>query len=589
MYMAARQRAAPESEGVAESYNPRPSTTGPALAFLYQRVPSSTATYASTSWSSILRTQLVGHPEVVAWEGEITGVQLYEAVARLARKFSNQPENDAATVSATPVAPCEPLLQSQTVRSGVVPELELNTVSSDAAAQAAPSAAPAAPAADCSILPLPKPAPAAPATEAENAGDSADASAAVDGSTVEGTAPAQPQCVAAVRTPLPAGCQLLLVGRTGTECSRCSWSTGCVGCEVPFTEAVLDLRPADYLAVQWPSSASFHAVQPAQDASAPDGNFVSQHQSVTLEDCFDAFTRREVLGQDDLWYCPACRAHRPATKQFELWKLPDILVVHLKRFHFSQSTLHRDKIDALVTFPLQGLNLTRFVPPEALADLLPQASVSADVERTDASLRPPTPSPDRTPAPDAPAPPASAAPDGPLYMDAVYDCIAVGNHMGVLSGGHYTAYALNAKLGAWYLFDDTFVSPVTRLSDIVDTEAYILLYQRRTAQFRSLRSLMRAYGATARTQPEPQSEPQPQLQLPAHDDVRNGPMASSAAPVDVAPGAGPDALANPVLPPYTPPASTPTPMSTPTHPLTKPASPDASDSGAVAEPLADAS
>ena len=48
-----------------------------------------------------------------------------------------------------------------------------------------------------------------------------------------------------------------------------------------------------------------------------------------------------------------------ATKQLNLWKLPKLLVVHLKRFSMS-NRMFRDKIDAVVDFPLEDLDLTQY-------------------------------------------------------------------------------------------------------------------------------------------------------------------------------------------------------------------------------------
>ena len=45
-----------------------------------------------------------------------------------------------------------------------------------------------------------------------------------------------------------------------------------------------------------------------------------------------------------------------AHKKLDLWDLPEILVIHLKRFSYSHR--FRDKIDALVEFPLEGLDLS---------------------------------------------------------------------------------------------------------------------------------------------------------------------------------------------------------------------------------------
>ena len=35
-------------------------------------------------------------------------------------------------------------------------------------------------------------------------------------------------------------------------------------------------------------------------------------------------------------YCPSCKKHQQATKKFDLWKLPKILVIHLKRFSYNR-------------------------------------------------------------------------------------------------------------------------------------------------------------------------------------------------------------------------------------------------------------
>jgi len=41
-----------------------------------------------------------------------------------------------------------------------------------------------------------------------------------------------------------------------------------------------------------------------------------------------------VAGDDDAWYCGNCKKHQRASKKLDIWKLPDTLMVHLKRFRF---------------------------------------------------------------------------------------------------------------------------------------------------------------------------------------------------------------------------------------------------------------
>uniref|UniRef100_H3BAQ6 Ubiquitin carboxyl-terminal hydrolase 4 n=1 Tax=Latimeria chalumnae TaxID=7897 RepID=H3BAQ6_LATCH len=72
---------------------------------------------------------------------------------------------------------------------------------------------------------------------------------------------------------------------------------------------------------------------------------------VALRECIELFTTMETLGEHDPWYCPTCKKHQQATKKFDLWSLPKILVVHLKRFSYNK--YWRDKLDTVVEFPIR--------------------------------------------------------------------------------------------------------------------------------------------------------------------------------------------------------------------------------------------
>ena len=169
---------------------------------------------------------------------------------------------------------------------------------------------------------------------------------------------------------------------------------------------------------------------------------------ITLDDCLEEFGKSETLSENDAWFCPRCREHRRASKTFELWKAPDILVIHLKRFS-AQGRL-RDKLDVHVDFPIEGLDLsTRLAAQE----------------------------------------------DG---KSPIYDLFAVDNHYGGLGGGHYTAFARNFMDETWYEFNgesshvncgrfETLTSTdssVQRRSDpaksVVTPAAYLLFYRRRS-------------------------------------------------------------------------------------------------------------
>lgn len=58
-------------------------------------------------------------------------------------------------------------------------------------------------------------------------------------------------------------------------------------------------------------------------------------------------------------YCPTCKKHQQATKKFDLWSLPRILVVHLKRFSYNRCW--RDKLDTVVDFPIRWAACTEAI------------------------------------------------------------------------------------------------------------------------------------------------------------------------------------------------------------------------------------
>lgn len=58
-------------------------------------------------------------------------------------------------------------------------------------------------------------------------------------------------------------------------------------------------------------------------------------------------------------YCPGCKKPQQATKKLDLWRLPEILVVHLKRFSFSR--FFKNKLETYVDFPIDDLDLSTYV------------------------------------------------------------------------------------------------------------------------------------------------------------------------------------------------------------------------------------
>ncbi|XP_062947314.1 ubiquitin carboxyl-terminal hydrolase 8 isoform X2 [Cynocephalus volans] len=144
----------------------------------------------------------------------------------------------------------------------------------------------------------------------------------------------------------------------------------------------------------------------------------------TLQDCLRLFSKEEKLTDNNRFYCSHCRARRDSLKKIEIWKLPPVLLVHLKRFSYDGRW--KQKLQTSVDFPLENLDLSQYVI-------------------------------------------------GPKNNLKKYNLFSVSNHYGGLDGGHYTAYCKNAARQRWFKFDDHEVSDIS-ISSVKSSAAYILFY-----------------------------------------------------------------------------------------------------------------
>lgn len=149
-------------------------------------------------------------------------------------------------------------------------------------------------------------------------------------------------------------------------------------------------------------------------------------ETVALYKCLEAFLKEEPLGPDDMWYCPNCKEHRQASKKLDLWRLPEVLVIHLKRFSYSRFL--KNKLETFVDFPVHDLDLSTYM-----------------THRND-------------------------------QLSNRYMLYAISNHFGSMGGGHYTAF-VNHGSNQWYDFDDSHVSPIGE-DRIKTSAAYVLFYRR---------------------------------------------------------------------------------------------------------------
>jgi len=76
-----------------------------------------------------------------------------------------------------------------------------------------------------------------------------------------------------------------------------------------------------------------------------------------LERLIEHYTKEEKMEEDSIT-CSKCKK-TTFTKTLTFWRLPRIMVIHLKRFNFGR--FRRDKLDTSVKFPLKDLDLSKFV------------------------------------------------------------------------------------------------------------------------------------------------------------------------------------------------------------------------------------
>ena len=90
-------------------------------------------------------------------------------------------------------------------------------------------------------------------------------------------------------------------------------------------------------------------------------------EPITLAKCLEAFTQEEELGEDEKYYCSACKSHQLAIKKLQIWRLPPILIIHLKRFQCVNNRWI--KSHKIVDFPLTGLDPTSYLAAVPAATL----------------------------------------------------------------------------------------------------------------------------------------------------------------------------------------------------------------------------
>mmetsp|Transcript_33461 Transcript_33461/g.54364 ORF Transcript_33461/g.54364 Transcript_33461/m.54364 type:complete len:134 (+) Transcript_33461:493-894(+) len=129
-------------------------------------------------------------------------------------------------------------------------------------------------------------------------------------------------------------------------------------------------------------------------------------------------------------------------------ELPPTLTFQLKRFCQQPSTKRWYKNKSHISFPLDGLDLSAFSKQQQT-----KMAIEKNGEKTGSSFSYPQ----------------------------LYDLYSVIVHKGTLENGHYICYI--RKKSQWYKCDDSIVMMTTK-HEVLESEAYLLFYARRTIRQR---------------------------------------------------------------------------------------------------------
>ena len=157
----------------------------------------------------------------------------------------------------------------------------------------------------------------------------------------------------------------------GAWCAWCPWHRMCRGCPLPTSAAPLSTT-ASFYAIDWdPTALHLRYLAAAERAWCEDGSVAASRRAatepITLAKCLEAFTQEEELGEDEKYYCVACKCHQLAVKKLQIWRLPPVLIIHLKRFQCVNSRWI--KSHKIVDFPLTSLDPTSYLAAVPAATL----------------------------------------------------------------------------------------------------------------------------------------------------------------------------------------------------------------------------
>ena len=218
-----------------------------------------------------------------------------------------------------------------------------------------------------------------------------------------------------------------IIKKTTRSCIFCPWYRLCSGCILnPGCQSYLSLSSDILIVVEWKRSIiqkdmkdnNFSFILNHSSSNLLFENTENEEEKKSIYDCFDLFTHEEILKNI---LCEKCNKKTNFKKKLQIDKLPKYLVLILKRFKYT--SMFTSKIDNLIHFPIESLNLSKYVTQN----------------------------------------------DGQIK----YDLFGVVNHVGGLTGGHYHCNIKQENI--WTKYDDSYTCEYDK--KIETSNAYLLVYK----------------------------------------------------------------------------------------------------------------
>ena len=221
--------------------------------------------------------------------------------------------------------------------------------------------------------------------------------------------------------------KIVLINKDTLSCAICPWFKFCQGCTInPDKNNYLDIKSGNVIAVEWDKDVyskeinknNLNLIMKHKTSDIKEENSKAKEDEISLNDCLKLFTKEEEIVDIQ---CEKCKKKTLFKKTLEIERLPQYLVIVLKRFKYILT--NSIKIQNLIKFPIDDLPLENYVSQQNIS-----------------------------------------------YK---YNLFGLINHSGSVEWGHYNSiFKVN---DSWFCFDDSHVSEIK--NGIESKKVYMLIYK----------------------------------------------------------------------------------------------------------------